>query len=105
VSITTPSDAFSSQTPCICASGTASADAAAVYVNGITATGTTAWTACPDNAGVPLAMQSDPRISGGVRVTAAAVDADGNWGYAIAAGSYTGTATAWTHCKSRKFGW
>lgn len=105
VAITTPADAFSSSLPCVCATGTASADAVVVYVNGATATGTTSWSSCADTTGVPLAVQSDARLSGaGVAVIAAAADADGNWVFDLAPGTYTGTITERAACAERATG-
>jgi hypothetical protein len=105
VTITTPSEAFESSLPCVCATGTASADTVVVYVNGATATGTTSWSSCADTTGVPLAVQSDARLSGaGVAVIAAAVDADWNWAYDLAPGTYTGTITARAACAERDTG-
>lgn len=100
VAVDSPAAGYTSQTPCKCASGT-STGATHVYVNTIEATGTDTWTACPDNTGVPLAVQSDTRRGGGVAIIASAVNASGDWSYVVVAGSYTGTISDQTPCKER----
>ena len=103
VALTTPAASFTSAAPCICASGT-STDASAVYCNTHAATGTTSWTACQNSLGVPLAVAADPHQSSAVVVTAAAVDAAGNWVYVSVSGTYTGTITDRTACVPRNPG-
>jgi hypothetical protein len=103
VAIATPPPAFAAAAPCICATGT-STGATAVYCDTHTATGTTTWAACADTTGVPLAVQADPHQSNAIVVTAAAVDANGNWAWAAVSGSYTGNPLERVPCKTRAQG-
>jgi hypothetical protein len=103
VTIATPSAAFTATAPCICATGT-STGATAVYCDTHTATGTTTWVACSDSTGPPVAVQADPKQSSTIVITAAAVDASGNWAYTTVAGAYIGTITNRVPCKARAQG-
>ena len=103
VAIATPAPAFTATAPCYCATGT-STGATAVYCDTHTATGTTTWAACSDSTGPPIAVQADPKQGSAIVITAAAVDASGNWTYATVTGSYTGSITARVPCKQRAQG-
>ena len=104
IAISTPSPDFTSPKPCICATGTASADATAVYVNGEEATGITSWASCADTTGVPISVPYDPKQGNKVIITASARSAEEDWNYVMVSGTYTGTITANVACKERKFG-
>ena len=78
--------------------------ATVVYCDTHTATGTTTWAACSDSTGPPIAVQADPKQGNAIVITAAAVDASGNWAYATVTGSYAGTITNRVPCKARAQG-